>query len=238
MGVKIMDKYLDLIKTIVNKNSEEEWFEFKENLQNEQVIGEYISALSNAAAMCNKEFAYLIWGVNNETHEIVGTKFDFRKDIKNEPLEQYLARQIFPDTDFSFKEIIIDGKRVVLLEIPSAKNNPVSFNGVRYIRIGSSKVNVAKYPEREAKLFEVLRRSEKTIESIESEYQDLSFERLFTYFAGRDISLRAETFKKNLGLITKDGKYNLLGQLLSDNSHIPLRVSIFSGKTKQVYYIQ
>lgn len=232
MGVKIMDKYLDLIKTIVNKNSEEEWFEFKENLQNEQVIGEYISALSNAAAMCNKEFAYLIWGVNNETHEIVGTMFDFRKDIKNEPLEHYLARQIFPDTDFSFKEIIIDGKRVVLLEIPSAKNNPVSFNGVRYIRIGSSKVNVAKYPEREAKLFEVLRRSEKTIESIESEYQDLSFERLFTYFAGRGISLRAETFKKNLGLITKDGKYNLLGQLLSDNSHIPLRVSIFSGKTK------
>lgn len=227
-----MDKYLELIKTIVSKSAEEEWFEFKENLNDKQAIGEYISALSNAAAMCKKEFAYLIWGVSNETHEIVGTKFDFRKDIKNEPLEHFLARQIFPDIDFSFHEIIIDGKRLVLLEIPSASNSPVSFGGIRYIRIGSSKVNVAKYPEREAKLFEVLRKSEKTMESIESDYQDLNFERLFTYFAGKGISLRAETFKKNLGLLTKNGKYNLLAQLLSDNSHIPIRVSIFSGKNK------
>lgn len=227
-----MDKYFELIKTIVSKSAEEEWFEFKENLNDKQAIGEYISALSNAAAMCKKEFAYLIWGVNNETHEIVGTKFDFRKDIKNEPFEHFLARQIFPDIDFSFHEIIIDGKRLVLLEIPRASNSPVSFDGIRYIRIGSSKVNVAKYPEREAKLFEVLRKSEKTMESIESEYQDLSFERLFTYFAGKGISLRAETFKKNLGLLTKNGKYNLLAQLLSDDSHIPIRVSIFSGKNK------
>ena len=29
-----------------------------------------------------------------------------------------------------------------------------------------------------------------------------------------------------------DGKYNLLAKLLSDNSHMPIRVAIFSGKTK------
>ena len=29
-----------------------------------------------------------------------------------------------------------------------------------------------------------------------------------------------------------DGKYSLLAQLLSDNSHMPIRVAIFSGKTK------
>ena len=29
-----------------------------------------------------------------------------------------------------------------------------------------------------------------------------------------------------------DGKYNLLAQLLSDNSHMPIWVAIFSGKTK------
>ena len=33
-------------------------------------------------------------------------------------------------------------------------------------------------------------------------------------------------------MLTADGKYNILAQLLSDNSHIPIRVSIFSGKTK------
>ena len=65
-----------------------------------------------------------------------------------------------------------------------------------------------------------------------SEYQDLTFERLFTYYAGRGISLKNETFKKNLGLQTNNGKYNLMAQLLSDDSHMPVRVSIFSGETK------
>lgn len=125
-----------------------------------------------------------------------------------------------------------DNKRVVLLEIPAAKNIPTSFDGIRYIRIGSSKVNVAKYPDREVNLFELLSDKEKTIESIESEYQDLTFERLFTYYAGRGISLKSETFKKNLGLLTRDGRYNLMVQLLSDDSHIPVRVSVFNGETK------
>lgn len=227
-----MDKYIEIIKTIVSHDTEEEWFEFKENWFEAHGIGEYISALSNAAAICRKEFAYLIWGVNDETHEIVGTKFDFRKGVRKEPLEHYLARQTTPDIAFSFHEVNFEEKRLVLLEIPKAKNTPTSFDGIRYMRIGSSKVNVAKYPDREAGLFEILRKKEKTIENIESEYQDLTFERLFTYYAGKGISLKAETFKKNLGLLTKDGKYNLMAQLLSDDSRISVRVSIFSGETK------
>ena len=35
-----------------------------------------------------------------------------------------------------------------------------------------------------------------------------------------------------LGLLTEDGKYNLMAQLLSDNSHIPVRFSLFSGESK------
>ena len=44
--------------------------------------------------------------------------------------------------------------------------------------------------------------------------------------------LNEKTFEKNLGLRNKNGEYNLLAQLLSDNSHFPLRVSIFEGETK------
>ena len=39
-------------------------------------------------------------------------------------------------------------------------------------------------------------------------------------------------YKKNLGLYTANGKYNIMAQLLSDNSHIPVRVAIFSGTSK------
>lgn len=227
-----MDKYIKIIKDIIEHRLEEEWFEFKENWFEAHGIGQYISALSNAAVLCRKESAYLIWGINDETHEIVGTNFNFRKNVRKEPLEHYLARQTAPDIAFSFHEVNFQGKRLVILEIPKAKNIPTSFDSIRYLKIELGKVNLVKYPNRELKLFEILNNIEKRIENIESDYQNLTFERLFTYYAGRGISLKVETFKKNLGLLTKDGKFNLMAQLLSDDSHITIRVSIFSGKTK------
>ena len=57
-------------------SDEQEWFEFKENWFQPEVLGEYISALSNAAAFHYKQQAYFVWGVNDETHEIVGTTFN------------------------------------------------------------------------------------------------------------------------------------------------------------------
>ena len=51
------------------------------------------------------------------------------------------------------------------------------------------------------------------------------------YYGAKGLKLNPETFMKNLGLLTEDGKYNILAQLLSDDSHIPIRVSIFTGKT-------
>ena len=44
--------------------------------------------------------------------------------------------------------------------------------------------------------------------------------------------LNNETFRKNLGFYTEGGKYNILAQLLSDDSHFPIRVAVFSGRTK------
>ena len=50
-----------------------------------EVLGEYISALSNAAAFHYKPQAYFVWGVNDETHEIVGTTFNQYCDHNKEP---------------------------------------------------------------------------------------------------------------------------------------------------------
>ena len=119
-----------------------------------------------------------------------------------------------------------------MLTVPAASRIPTSFDKIRYSRIGSSKVNLERHPDREASLFGVLLHGPATTENTEAETQDLSFSRLFTYYAGRGIDLRAKTFAENLGFLTQDGRYNLLAQLLSDDSRIPVRVSIFTGKTK------
>lgn len=168
----------------------------------------------------------------NDTHEVVGTTFDYSVDVKNEPLEHYLARQIFPDNNFSFHDITIDGKRVVVLEIPAAVKVPTSFNNSRYLRIGSSKVNLNKYPERESYLFHVLRVGLPTICNTEADNQELSFDKLFVYYASKGITFNKRTFKKNLGFLMDNGKYNMLAQLMSDNSEIPIRFAIFNGKDK------
>ena len=227
-----MNKLISIVKNLISHKNEEEWFEFKENWFESHALGEYISAMSNSAAMVGEEFAYFIWGIENKTHNIKGTSFDIHQDVKNEPLQHYLARMVKPDIGFEFHEIEINGKRIVILAIPAAKTVPTSFDHVRYLRIGSSKVNLLEYPEREAKLFDILKNGIPTIENTESEFQNLTFNKLFVYYETKGITLNKRTFKKNLGLLTKDGKYNLLAQLLSDNSHITVRFSLFSGKTK------
>ena len=227
-----MDKLEQKINELRAYPAEEEWFEFKDNWYNETGIAEYISALSNVAAMHGEENAYLVWGVHNDTHELTGTSFTFHRDVKGEPLEHYLARRITPDIGFSFRELMINEKRVVVLIIPAAKNIPTAFNNIRYLRIGSSKVNLNKYPERESQLFDILRNGLPAIESVEAFDQELTFRKLMMYYEDKGIVLNRKTFEKNLGLLTKDGKYNMLAQILSDDSQIPIRVSIFRGTDK------
>lgn len=226
--MNLINKVLELC----SYNDEQEWFEFKENWFQPEELGEYVSALSNAAAFHYQEMAYFIWGVDDTTHEIVGTDFNQYCDYNREPYQNYLARNLSPSINFSFEEVEIEGKRVVVMLIPPAEEIPTAFRETRFIRIGSSKNNIKKYPKREIQLFKILDGRVETIETLVSKYQDLTFNKLFGYYGSKGIILKEDTFEKNLRLRNKDGEYNMLAQLLSDNSHIPLRVSIFEGETK------
>ena len=222
----------EIIEECISYESEREWFEFKENWFEKDQIGEYISSLSNSATILGRDYAYMIWGINNSNHKIVGTTINYEMDVNNEPLKHYLARNLSPSINFYFLETHMNDKRVVVLVIPSAKTVPTAYKDIRYIRIGSSKENLKKYPEREAYLFSALTFGIPTINNKESEYQDLKFNQLKTYYASKNITLYNSSYQKNLHLLTKDGKFNIMAQLLSDNSHVPIRVAIFNGKTK------
>ena len=227
-----MLKIKEIIEECISYENEREWFEFKENRFEKDQIGEYISSLSNSAAILGRDFAYIIRGINNESHEIVGTTINYEIEVNNEPLKHYLARNLNPSINFYFLETQMSNKRVVVLVIPSAKIVPTAYKDIRYIRIGSSKEKIRKYPEREAYLFSALTFGIPTINNKESEYQDLEFNQLKTYYASKNITLYNSSYLKNLHLLTKDGKFNIMAQLLSDNSHVPIRVAIFDGKTK------
>jgi len=221
-----------IITELCSYKDEREWFEFKENWFQPAALGEYVSALSNAATLHGKKYGYFVWGVRNDDHEITGTDFNQYCEYKGEPYQNFLARNLSSGISFSFEETEIDGKRVVVLVIPAAKKLPTAFMKKRYIRIGSSKNNLDEYPEWEVRLFKILLSEDETISEKPAEYQDLKFSKLFGYYGSKGIDLKEKTFEKNLGLRNSEGEYNFMAQLLSDDSHIPLRVSIFDGETK------
>jgi len=66
---------LALINELLWLPAETEWAEFKENNTDPEMIGKRISAFANAARMLDLHYAYLLWGVRNENHAVVGTEF-------------------------------------------------------------------------------------------------------------------------------------------------------------------
>ena len=133
---------------------ETEWLEFKVNYSEPEKIGQYISALANSAAMVGKASAYMIWGISDGDHKVVGTTFKpSRGKIGHEELENWLIRKLTPTIDFQFSEALVDGCPVVVLEIGRAFRQPVQFGGEEYIRIGSYKKKLKDFPEKERLLW-------------------------------------------------------------------------------------
>ena len=100
------DEYIkSLVYEFIKLSNETEWIEFKEDNKDPNLIGEYISALSNSAALNNRPNAYIIWGVNDKTHKIVGTTFEpSRSKRGNEKLDNWLLRMLEPKIDYRFYE--------------------------------------------------------------------------------------------------------------------------------------
>ena len=135
---------------------EQPWIEFKHNNHDPQESGEYISALSNTAALFNQEHAFLIWGIDDETHDMVGTSFIPQETkVGNQGLELWISTQLEPQIQFYFHTTEIEGKPLVLLEIARAHSAPVKFKGVDYIRIDSYKKKLKDFPDTERELWAI-----------------------------------------------------------------------------------
>jgi len=145
-----------LLVELCKQPAETGWLEFKENNTSPDDIGEHISALANTAALNGKAEAWLVWGVRDKTHEIVGTTFRPALAKKgNENLENWLARLLEPRVHIQFHEFAHEGKNIVILQIPRASHQPVSFSGVEYIRIGSYRKKLKDHAAIEKKLWRI-----------------------------------------------------------------------------------
>lgn len=149
------DEFQGLVRGLCSYKQEREWIEFKCNNENPEEMGEYISALSNSAALLGETRGFIIWGVDNNAN-LVGTKFPPRKKkVGNQELESWLLNHLTPGIEVCIHEGLIDKLNVVVFEIQAAFTSPVLFKNVAFIRVGSYKKKLKEYPEKERKLWEM-----------------------------------------------------------------------------------
>ena len=122
-------------------SSENEVVEFKEAKDNFDFrkLGKYVSALSNEANLKSVDEAWLVFGIKDKGHTLVGSRFRLNlPDLMN------LKKEIADATNerFTFKEIYTveaDGLRVVMFCIPAAPQGiPINFKGIYYGRDNES----------------------------------------------------------------------------------------------------
>jgi len=155
-GERSAEYLASLVRELCALPRETEWVELKVNEAEPKSIGEYISALANAAALVGKAFAYMIWGVRDDDHAMVGTTFDpSAARVGNEELESWLLRLLEPKIDFRFSTVEVDGQHVVVLEIARAARHPVRFSGQEFVRVGSYKKKLKDFPEKERALWRI-----------------------------------------------------------------------------------
>ncbi|MFN8864984.1 MAG: ATP-binding protein [Flavobacteriales bacterium] len=120
-----------------NLPSELEVAEFKEakNGYDFSKLGKYFSALSNEANLKGRPHAWLVFGVEDKDHKIVGSRFRIqRKDLDN--LKSEIANKTTNRITFiEIYELVEPEGRVVMFQIPAApKGFPVAFDGHYYGR--------------------------------------------------------------------------------------------------------
>ena len=71
-------------------------------------------------------------------------------------------------------------------------------------------------------------RTKKSLTSIISPKQDLTFSQLKIYYEEKKYDIN-DNFLKQLNLIMEDGKYNYLAYLLADVNDISIKVATYSG---------
>jgi len=120
-----------------NLTAENEIVEFKEAKSGYDFskLGKYFSALSNEANLKGVSYAWLVFGVENKKHAIVGSQFrPKRKDLDS--LKSEIANKTTNRITFiEIYELNEPEGRVVMFQIPAApKGFPISFEGHYYGR--------------------------------------------------------------------------------------------------------
>jgi predicted HTH transcriptional regulator len=98
-------RLVDLVNDLLGRR-EATWVEFKRNNADPEKIGVLASAISNAARLSGQKTGYVLWGVEDCTHSIIGTIVDPEAHrVGNQVFALWLAQRLSPSIAFQFHTI-------------------------------------------------------------------------------------------------------------------------------------
>jgi ATP-dependent DNA helicase RecG len=148
-----------LVQRLVGYPRESEWLEFKMNEFQPENIGKYVSALSNSAILAGEDCGYMVFGVEDGTHEIRGTNVKLAHEkVGNDTFLHWLNGRLNPRVTVDVKSVLFDGKRVEVLAVAHGYQEPIKFNGIAYIRVDTSLHPLTNDSERERALWQATSR--------------------------------------------------------------------------------
>ena len=139
-------QHVELVDRLRGMPAENEWLEFKRNRCTPAQLGKSLSALANSSCVVGAPVGYLVFGIDDESHDVVGTAFDPHRAKGKQDLLHWLSAGLHPSTGFDQLAVDHPGGRVVVFRVSPAKDQPVSFCGEAFVRIGRSKTSLDSHP--------------------------------------------------------------------------------------------
>lgn len=195
----------------------------------------------------NKDFAKEVVAFLNTRDGIIYVGIDEKGNICGvddvdemmRKIRNILRDQILPSTEglCEIGSINEEGKNIVSIKVKKGnklyyiKKEGRSATGC-YYRDGTSSTPMSE-EEIERRFVDTYIKEPLMIE-IPSKQKDFSFMQLKIYYSEKGYHLNDETLKSNLHLMTNEGVFNYLAELLSDSNRISIKIAKFKGKDKSM----
>lgn len=200
---------------------EDEKNEFKESLT------QVDKGLKSLTAMLNRNGEGNVYFGIRDDGEIVGLKNIGKNTLQD--IRQRVRDFIFPQVVINTR-VLTTSEGIKYINLSAVGSEiPYSYDGRYYIRSGSSDEQLT--PQMLRKLLET--GDTDLIKNTESYVQELTFVGFFKFVsAAGQHPVNDKRYYNSKGFYTKEGKFNLLSFLLSDQSNVSIKVVRFNGLDK------
>ena len=204
----------------MNLGCESETVEFKES------ISQLDRGIKGLTAMLNRSNRGTVYFGVRDDGEIVGIEIG---KSTHEKIRNAIREDVKPYLTVDIQDLQSDDGKQYVSVSAYGFDVPYSYKDMYYIRHAAS--NESASPEVIVRI--VLSKRYDSMKEIPTNRKDLRFDTLFDMLSSRGAHPRPDSgFLNSMGLLTREGEYNINAAILSDNNGIMMQIVEYNGKDR------